>query len=169
MAGMMNRGGTNIPCVATSMAVLASCLLLAGCAAPAPVRNGAVSLAHGTAKVLSINQYLKTAVVRYQGTTRNAWWNRYSILYFGGRATRRLLAKPGQRVKFDGLLADGDVYFGRVWRGTPPPPVVYPPSRIVYPNGEKAKKKMKINRKPPSPAVPGMPGLGQYLREHLGS
>ena len=165
----MNRGGTNIPCVAALAAVLASCLLLAGCAAPAPVRNGDVSLAHGTAKVLSINQYLKTAVVRYQGTTRNAWWNRYSILYFGGRATRRLLAKPGQRIKFDGLLADGDVYFGRVWRGAPPPPLVYPPSRVVYPNGKNAKKRIKVEKPPPAPAPASVPALGQYLQEHLGS
>ena len=165
----MNRGGNNIPYVAAPAAVLVLCLLLTGCAAPTPVRNGEVRLAHGTAKVLAINQYLKTAVVHYRGATRNAWWNRYSILFFDGRVTGQLLVKPGQRVKFDGLLADGDVYFGRVWRGTPPPPIVYAPSRNIYPNGTNPKKEMKIKKTPPSPAVPGMPGLGQYLREHLGS
>ena len=165
MAGMMNRGATNIPDAAVSAAVLVLCLLLTGCAASTPVRNGEVSLAHGTAKVLSINQYLKLAVVRYHGTTHNAWWNRHSILYFGGRATRRLPVKPGQNVKFDGLLADGDIYFGRVWRGSPPPPVVYPPSRIVYPNGKNAKKRIKVEKPPPA----SVPALGQYLQEHLGS
>lgn len=145
-------------------------LLLAGCSAAGQQRTGDVALAHGTAEVIFVNPYLKTAVVRYRGRRRNAWWNRYSILFFDGHVTARLLVKPGQRVEFDGLLADGDVYFGRVWRGTPPPPVVYPPSRTVYPNGVKPKKNMKINKTPHKPAVPGMPGLGQYLREqHLGS
>ncbi|MGC8559297.1 MAG: hypothetical protein ACP5O1_01310 [Phycisphaerae bacterium] len=166
---MMNRGGTNIPHVAAPAAVLILCLLLAGCTSAPPARNGEVRLAHGTVKVLSINQYLKTAVVHYRGATRNAWWNRYSILYFGGRATRRLLAKPGQRVKFDGLLADGDIYFGRAWRGSPPPPVVYPPGRIVYPNGKNAKKKIKVEKPASSPAPASVPALGQYLQEHLGS
>lgn len=168
MAGM-NRAddGIKFPAAIVCLAALLACTLLAGCSAGGPVRNGRVTMVHGTARVLTVNPYLKSAVVRYDGQTRNAWWNRYSILYFGGQVANTLDIHPGQKIHFDGLLADGDVYFGRAWRNTAPPPLVYPPSQIVHPNGLKPKKKMRLHKMPASPGVPGLPGLRRYLKIHL--
>gem|GEM_PF-6862650 len=151
------------------LTMLLGCTAVGGCSTGDQMRNGRVTMIHGSIRVMAVNPYLKTAVVRYDGETRNAWWNRYSILYFNGQVSSTLAVHPGQRVDFDGLLADGDIYFGRAWRGTAPPPVVYPPSQIVHPNGTNPKKKIRIHKAAPSPGIPGMPGLQQYLKEHQSS
>ncbi len=169
MAAMRNRQPPYLRSpLAWSLWLLLLGLPIGGCSStPAPQSHaGQVRLAHGTVRIISINAYLKTAVVHYHGRVRNAWWNRYSILFFHGEASSQMDVKPGQHAEFRGLLADGDVYFGRVWRGAPPPPEVYPNAQIVHPAGTQPKKNMKITKRPAS-GVPAVPGLSQYLREHL--
>lgn len=166
MAGMNRFGDFRHPRPRFRLVILLACTLIAGCSNNGQVRDGSVTMVSGTARVLEINPYLKSAVVRYHGQIHNAWWNRYSILYFNGQVANTLLIRSGENIKFDGLLADGDVYFGRAWRGAAPPPVVYPSSKIVHPNGTNPKKRMRIHKATPSPGVPGMPGLRRYLKAH---
>ncbi len=106
--------------VLTVLLIAAGCI--AGCRTGAPLpRTGGVRLCKGTARIVSVNPYLSAAQARWNGHPVTLWWDNSSVLFFGGKRAPTMLAKPGQRLHFDGLLADGDIYIGRAWIGPPPP------------------------------------------------
>ena len=84
-------------------------------------KPGSVYSCRGTVRVLRVDPWLESAVVRFDGRRITAWWNRSSVFFYQGSKTSTFMAKPGQRLYFDGLLTDGDLYFGRAWIGPAPP------------------------------------------------
>ncbi len=100
--------------------IAAACAFGCGDSVPLP-RVGGVRTCTGTARIVSVNPYLSAARASWNGHPVTLWWDNSSILYFSGKRAPTMLAKPGQRLHFDGLLADGDIYIGRAWIGPPPP------------------------------------------------
>ena len=95
---------------------------LVACRTNGPLpRTGGVRMCKGTARIVSVNPFLSAARARWNGHPVTLWWDNSSILFFAGKRAPTMLAKPGQRLNFDGLLADGDIYIGRAWIGPPPP------------------------------------------------
>lgn len=109
------RGG-----ILALLLIAAACMSGCGAGTPLP-RTGGVRTCKGTARIVSVNPYLSAARARWNGHPVTLWWDNTSILFFDGKRAPTMLAKPGQQVHFDGLLADGDVYIGRAWIGPPPP------------------------------------------------
>ena len=96
--------------------------LVAGCTSTPLGRPGVVMTCKGAARILSVDPFMFAARATWRGRRVTLWWDNYSVLFFGGKRTSTLVAKPGQRLHFEGLLADGDIYLGREWIGSPPPP-----------------------------------------------
>ncbi len=93
----------------------------AGCMSQATaIKYGAVYPRQGSAKVYSVDPWMRQALVRIAQGRRVAWWDSDSLLFKNGRRTRTLEAKPGETIHFDGLDADGDLFLARAWIGAKP-------------------------------------------------
>ena len=103
--------------------VLIWTVLVAGCATSfdSSDKPGRVRTISGEFKVLDVQPWMNSAVVRYEGRRCVAWWDNYSAFYVHGHFTHELPAVVGERYHFDGLLTDRDVYLGQVWGDQPPP------------------------------------------------
>ncbi len=105
------------------LGMLALTVLVAGCATSfdSSDKPGRVRTISGEFKVLDVQPWMNSAVVRFEGRRCMAWWDSYSAFYVNGHFTHQLPTVVGERYHFDGLLTDRDVYLGQVWGNQPPP------------------------------------------------
>jgi hypothetical protein len=110
-------------------------ICLPGCsAAPTPSQTQSASLTNGSAQVLSIDPWMWSAQVVYEGQQRTIWWDQQSVLFYNGEITTpTLAAKPGDTINFDGVLSDGDIYLGCEWIGPAPPTFEGTSSQTIAP------------------------------------
>ena len=96
--------------------LLSGAMVLAGCAhAPPSEAYGTVTPIHGMATVLAVNVYMRTAALKTSFGRQKAWWNSGSAFYAGGTVGRVLQARKGQRIRFDGLYSDGEIFLSKTW------------------------------------------------------
>ncbi|HTV49277.1 MAG TPA: hypothetical protein VMG59_12635 [Phycisphaerae bacterium] len=129
-------------------AVLAVWLTGCSSATSSPHADG---LCHGSAQVVSVNQWMWSAQVVYEGQEYTIWWDNSSMLFYNNLLTTpTLAAKPGDVINFNGFLSDGEIYLGREWIGTSPPVATPTPSQSIV----AAPPKFSSPRTPDEP-VPG--------------
>jgi len=89
-------------------------------------------LCQGTVEVVSVDRWMWSAQVIYQGEQRTLWWDQWSMMFYNGTLTTpTLAAKPGDVINIDGMLSDGEIYLGREWIGTAPPTALGIPSQNI--------------------------------------
>lgn len=129
---------------------------LAGCTSQTTViRYGAVYPRQGSARVYSVNPWLREAVVRITQGRRVAWWDSNSLLFKNGRRTPTLEAKPGETIHFNGLDADGDLFLARAWIGEKPTAYNFSPHLPLI--------SRDITLHPPATTQPHPPGQSHVL------
>jgi hypothetical protein len=102
------------------MAVVSFCLCGCSHSFNPSVKSGLVRPVQGRIRVVTVEPWINSAIVRFRGRRCMAWWDRYSAFYTGGHLQHQLPNVTGIRYHFDGLQTDRDIYLGQVWRQKPP-------------------------------------------------
>ncbi len=146
-------------------AAISALLLLAGCSSAPTAARSSVRTCKGSATIVTVDPYMRDARARWSGRTITLWWDRTTVFYRQGKRIAAIPAKPGQKMNFDGLLADGDIYLGRAWVGPPPPP--FGGLQPFIQQGRWPKSVVKPKKLPPGKLVsPGSSaGVPQSLRQ----
>lgn len=103
--------------------LVALSLCVAGCSHSfdASGKMGVVRPIRGRIKIIEVEPWMNSALVRFDGRRCMAWWDNYSGFYAGGHLLHQLPDVAGTSYHFDGLLTDRDIYLGQVWAGKSPP------------------------------------------------
>jgi hypothetical protein len=113
--------------------VLAVTVMLAGCSSAFDPsgKPGVVRPISGRIRVIDVEPWMSSAMVRFQGRRCMAWWDNYSAFYADGQLIHQMPDISGVSYHFDGLLTDRDIYLGQVWGGAAAPQFNGTPGRTV--------------------------------------